>query len=63
VERYYLTGGGIAKQLSSGGVHSPGFVRIFKRIQPMNSSAWEKDLRLESLNKAVSPLLARRYNS
>ena len=37
--------------LSSGGGHSPGFVRIYKRIQPTNSSALEKDSRPGSWNK------------
>jgi uncharacterized protein len=37
--------------LSWGGDHSLGFVRIYKRIQPTNSSAWEKDSPLGSWNK------------
>jgi len=43
--------------LSSGGDHSPGFVRIYKRTQPTNSSAWEKDSPLGSWNKTVLPPL------
>jgi len=43
--------------LLSGGDHSPGFVRIYKRIQPTNSSAWEKDSPPGSWNKTVLPPL------
>ena len=46
--------------LSSGGGHSPGFVRIYKRIQPTNSSAWEKDSPPGSWNKNVLPLFGWR---